>query len=356
MKIEKPTLTLFVVFLVIIGILLIERQKPDFSGDGNNSNKAPEFRGISRWINSEPLTLEDLRGKVVLVDFWTYTCINCIRTLPYLTSWDEKYRDDGLVIVGVHSPEFFFEKEYDNVVKAVNKYNIKYAVAQDNDFATWNAYQNRYWPHKYLIDIYGNIRYDHIGEGAYEETERMIQKLLLERKEHIKEERIINEEIDKPLGTEDVNFFKIRTPEIYLGYGFTRGNFGNIEGIQDEKTIDYTFPEERISNAVYLEGKWKNNIDNMELVSNTGKIYLKYGAKDLNIVAGSEQRSELSVFIDEIPINVSTIGKDISLQNNNTIVQEYRLYNLVSLNDYGLHTIELNITGKGFKIYTFTFG
>lgn len=136
------------------------------------ANAAPELRGIAGYINTPPnLTLASLRGKVVVVDFWTYSCINCIRTLPYLETWYEKYRDDGLVIIGVHTPEFDFEKDYSNVQKAVEKYGITYPVVQDNDYATWNAYGNRFWPHKYLVDANGVLRFDHIGEGGYEETE-----------------------------------------------------------------------------------------------------------------------------------------------------------------------------------------
>ena len=143
-------------------------------------DEAPEFRGISNWINSEPLTMEDLRGKVVLIDFWTYTCYNCINTMPYLRDWHDKYADKGLVIVGVHSPEFDHEKPYDNVVDATVRHELEYPVAQDNDFKTWRSYNNRYWPAEYLIDKSGVVRYRHFGEGAYEETENVIRDLLKE--------------------------------------------------------------------------------------------------------------------------------------------------------------------------------
>src|SRR3989338_2253577 len=143
--------------------------------EGVSYPKAPEFAGIATWINSEPLTLEELKGKVVLVDFWTYSCINCIRTLPYLKDWHEKYADDGLVIIGVHAPEFEFEKDEKNVQKAINDFGLKYPIVQDNDFATWRAYNNRYWPAKYFIDKEGYIRYTHFGEGAYDESEKVIQ-------------------------------------------------------------------------------------------------------------------------------------------------------------------------------------
>ena len=139
-----------------------------------------EFAGLASWINSEPLTLEGLRGNVVLVDFWTYSCINCIRTLPYVKDWYGKYADQGLVVIGMHTPEFSFEKERDNVIEAAKRFGLEYPIAQDNDFVTWRAFDNMYWPSKYLFDRNGVIRYTHIGEGAYEETERMIQQLLAE--------------------------------------------------------------------------------------------------------------------------------------------------------------------------------
>lgn len=139
---------------------------------------APEFAGIQQWLNSEPLTMKSLRGKVVLVDFWTYTCINCIRTLPYVTGWHRKYKDKGLVVVGVHTPEFPFERSTDNVRKAIGRFGIQYPVAQDNSYATWEAYRNQYWPAVYLIDKQGRVVYSHFGEGRYEETEAAIQRLL----------------------------------------------------------------------------------------------------------------------------------------------------------------------------------
>ena len=143
--------------------------------------KVPELEGITGYINAVPFSLADLRGKVVLVDFWTYSCINCVRTQPYLNAWHERYYGDGLVIVGVHTPEFEFEENYENVKNAVEEAGIKYPVVQDNNYGTWRAFSNRFWPHKYLVDIDGIIRYDHIGEGAYDATEQVIQQLLMER-------------------------------------------------------------------------------------------------------------------------------------------------------------------------------
>ncbi|MBS3101783.1 thioredoxin family protein [Candidatus Woesearchaeota archaeon] len=362
--IKKPFLTIVVVIFVVAAILYIESQKPNINeikkpATGKNSTypRAPDFAGIGRWINSEPLKIEQLRGKVVLVDFWTYTCINCIRTLPYLKDWDKKYRDKGLVIVGVHTPEFEFEKKYENVVKAVNDYQLKYPVAQDNNYVTWNLYQNRYWPHKFLIDIDGYVRYDHIGEGAYEETEMIIQELLKERMERLNKKDGIKAEPSKPKEAMDVNFSGVKTPEIYFGYQFDRGNLG-YDGLSPESVADFKYPPISHKNYVYLDGKWKYNADNMELLSDEGGILLAFEAKSANIVAGSENGSDAFVFLDTNFLNDGNKGSDAEIEGGKSIVKmgEFRLYNIVFAEGYGEHVIELQVAGKGFRIYTFTFG
>ena len=305
--------------------------------------KAPDFAGIERWINSEPLSMEQLKGKVVLVDFWTYTCINCIRTLPYLKEWDEKYKEKGLVIVGVHTPEFEFEKKYENVLDAVGQYQLKYPVAQDNLYATWSAYKNRYWPREFLIDIDGYIRHDHIGEGSYDETEKIIQELLKERMERINK----NDTINASITANNQTYFRpleIGTPEIYFGYKFSRGNFGNSQGLKPEQIVDYKTPSSITENNAYLSGKWKNNADNMELAQDVGDITLKFSAKVVNIVAGSQNSSQALVHLDDIFIN------------NESTIKEFKLYNVVNSQNYGTHTVNIKIKGKGFKIFTFTFG
>ena len=366
MEIKKPFLTLVVVIFVVAAILYVESQKPDLSkvninNTNNNENskypRAPDFIGIERWINSEPLKMEQLRGKVVLVDFWTYTCINCIRTLPYLKEWDKKYRDKGLVIVGIHTPEFEFEKKYENVLKAVNDYQLKYAVAQDNNYATWSVYQNRFWPHKFLVDMDGYIRYDHIGEGAYDETEKMIQLLLKERMERTNQKDGVDVNISKPKEAVDVNPYGIGTPEIYFGYQFDRGNIG-YDGLKSNAVADFKFPLNPYKNYVYLEGKWKNNADNMELVSDDGSILLIFQAKAVNIVAGSGNKSSALVFLDNEFESEKNKGNDVLIQGNKSIanIQEFKLYNLASAENYDNHAISISIEGKGFKIYTFTFG
>lgn len=363
--IKKPFAALIAVVVIAAAIIFIEAQKPKINFSDNtaipekNSKypKAPDFAGISRWINSEPLKMEQLKGKVVLVDFWTYTCINCIRTLPYLKEWDKKYRNQGLIIVGVHTPEFEFEKKYENVLKAVNDYQIKYAVAQDNNYTTWSSYQNRFWPHKFLVDIDSYIRYDHIGEGNYEETEKMIQELLKERMERLNRKDGINESISKPPEAVESEFRKIGTPEIYFGYQFARGNFG-YDGVKPESAAEYSLPRNPYKNYVYLSGKWKNNADNMELIGDDGEILLIFEAKKVNIVAGSENQSRANIFLDNDKVNEKNKGFDVEIQNNESIagINEFRLYNLASAEEYGDHIIDIHVSGKGFRIYTFTFG
>ncbi|HEX2170275.1 MAG TPA: thioredoxin family protein [Nitrososphaera sp.] len=325
--------------------------------DKSQFKLAPELTNVKSYINSEPITLADLRGKVVLVDFWTYSCINCIRTIPYLNAWHEKYADEGLVIVGVHTPEFEFEKDYNNVKAAVEKFGIKYPVVQDNEKATWEAYENRYWPRKYLIDNEGYVRYDHIGEGAYAETEKVIQSLLMERTEFIGTNvaTTIDQSISNPQSSQSVNFDRINTPELYFGYKYSRAPLGNSEGYKPDQVVTYTIPDDTniIPNRIYLDGEWKNNADHMELQSDVGRIVLSYSAKSVNIVAGGN--SELHIFEDNSQLNSSSKGMDVS-EDGIVKIDGQRLYNIITQEDYGNHQIAIEVAGRGFQVYTFTFG
>ncbi len=354
---------MLLVAIRIGGIAMELRQKEGVvsiasAGIGESEGKyprAPEFAGLAGWINSEPLSMEILRGKVVLLDFWTYSCINCIRTLPYLTMWHEKYSDVGLVIIGVHTPEFFFEEKYENVKMAVDKYGLNYPVALDNDAVVWRAYDTRYWPTKYLVDANGNIRYKHIGEGAYEETEDKIAELLREAGQGAEE----GPSGLTPEGAVDVQFFRIGTPEIYFGYAFASGrdHLGNKEGFSSDSVVDYALPEKYSRNLVYLDGKWLNKPDHMEYAGDEkGKIVLRYSAKAVNIVAGASEPVEITVRLDGMPLTVKNKGRDIRLgDGGSSVVEESRLYNIVFGEDYGEHTVEIDVE-KGFRIYTFTFG
>ncbi len=327
--------------------------------DKSQFKKAKDFTKISEYINTKSISLDDLKDKVVLVDFWTYSCINCIRTIPHLNEWYDKYSDKGLVIVGIHTPEFEFEKNSDNVKSAVQKFGIKYPVLQDNDKETWNEYENRYWPRKYLIDDEGYIRYDHIGEGAYNETEKVIQALLSERASHLGIKNINlnksqNVDSDLRFESQEVNFSKIKSPELYFGYEFARSPLGNIEGFKSNQIVSYNLLEnsEIKPNQIYLEGKWKNDPDHMELQSNNGSIILKYNSKSVNIVAGGNGNFTV---IQDGKLITNDLSKDAS-SDGIFMIDNQRLYNLVTNKDYGEHTIEIDVKGQGFQIYTFTFG
>ena len=272
--------------------------------------KVPKLQGVSGYINTSQDEIEQqLEGKVVLYDFWTYSCINCIRTLPYLTVWDEKYSDEGLVILGIHTPEFEFEKKYDNVVFATQKFGIKYPVVQDNEKEIWNDFQNRYWPRKYIADHEGYIRFDHIGEGAYKETEQVIQLLLEERSNSIGGTVEKKELVD----LEEFKHATFRTPELYFGYKFAEGRnqLGNEEGFSKNKIVDYQLPELFKQHYFYMEGMWKNNNDGMKLVSDSGKIVLNFNAKQVNIVA--DGNTILNVKFDGDLIPDEYRGLDLSL-------------------------------------------
>jgi thiol-disulfide isomerase/thioredoxin len=323
--------------------------------DKSQFKLAPELTKITSYINSQPITLADLRGKVVLVDFWTYSCINCIRTIPYLNAWHEKYADDGLVIIGIHTPEFEFEKDYNNVKAAVEKFDIKYPIAQDNEKDTWNAYENLYWPRKYLIDTEGYIRYDHIGEGAYAETEKVIQSLLAERAEYIGGNVTFDQSISNPESQQSVDSNRINTPELYFGYEYSSAPLGNSEGYKPNQVVKYTIPDDSkiVPNRIYLAGEWKNNGDHMELQSEVGRIVLSYSAKAVNIVAGGG--GELHILEDNSKLDERSSGTDIS-EDGTVKIDGQRLYNIVGHEQYGNHDIAIEVVGRGFQIYTFTFG
>ena len=313
---------------------------------------SPELKGISGYINTSSEEIEqDIEGKVVLYDFWTYSCINCIRTLPHLTAWDEKYSEEGLVIIGIHTPEFEFEKEYDNVVFATEKFGIKYPVIQDNDKETWNEFQNRYWPRKYIADHEGYIRFDHIGEGAYAETEKVIQLLLEERSvalgNTLEKKELVN--------LDEYKHATFRTPELYFGFKFAEGRnqLGNEEGFSKNQIVTYQLPEKMKQHYFYMEGMWKNNNDGMKLISESGKIVLNFNAKQVNIVASESATLFIEYDGKEIPEEVR--GKDVSPEGT-VKISEPRLYNLIDSQLEGPHEIIIQVQNPGFEIFTFTFG
>ncbi|MFA5894443.1 MAG: cytochrome c biogenesis protein DipZ [Candidatus Shapirobacteria bacterium] len=306
----------------------------------SQKSKAPELIPGGEWFNSDPLTLSKLKGKVVIVDFWTYSCINCQRTLPYLKNWYEKYKEKGLVIIGVHSPEFEFEKNKNNVGRAIKDFGLSYPVVQDNNFATWRAYQNQYWPAKYFVDKDGNIRYWHFGEGGYDESEKVIQELL-------KESGVV----DVPTGISNPSYqVMAKTPETYLGYGRME-NFGSSERIKKDLVSQYTFPSRLGENQFAFEGSWesKEEYSSPKLGS---KLEMDFNAKEVYLVMRpSDKTSKVKVWIDDqiqypgedSPAGVVTVDAD-------------RLYKLVKLDTPGRHNLKLEFEDDNCDVFAFTFG
>lgn len=304
--------------------------------------QAPELIPDGQWFNSEPLVLTNLRGRVVLLDFWTYTCINCIRTLPYLKSWDEKYRDKGLTIIGVHTPEFEFEKNPKNVEKAIADFGIKYPVMQDNGFSTWNAYRNQYWPAKYLIDKDGQIRYTHFGEGDYDESERVIQMLLAET----------GVTTDMPVENPSYTI-AARTPEFYLGYR-RMDALASPQFVTKDKSAVYDLPSLIPLHAFAFGGKWEITKEGARGVTGS-TLTLRFEAKEVFLVMrprSFEPHVEVRLDGESLPNTVA--GEDV--MNAVVTVIEDRLYKIVNLDESGEHVLELKFLDGNVELYAFTFG
>jgi len=315
------------------------------------STHMPEFGGIVKWLNDDPGAQADLRGKVVLIDFWTYSCINCIRTLPYITSWDKKYRDEGLVVVGVHTPEFAFEKRQDNVEKAIARYGIEYPVGLDNTYTTWKNYSNRYWPAKYLFDGKGRLRFTHFGEGDYQETEAAIRSLLQELGEVTTD--------DYSSFESDVQHRRIGSVETYIGYA-RQSLLGSPERVAPDAVREYTRVANPVSNKFYLDGSWKVSADEATLVSDTGQIVYRYTASDVHLVMGpSAGTVRAEIRMDGEPVPESFRSADIFEEGGRTYIDidEERLYTLIDgPGEYGEHLLEILYESPGVQVYAFTFG
>ena len=302
---------------------------------------------ISGLDENLPFALADYIGeKVVLVEFWTYSCINCQRVIPFLNDWHKKYEDDGLVIVGIHTPEFEFEKDFGNVQQAVEKYEVEWPVVLDNDYSTWRAYNNRYWPRKYLIDIDGFIVYDHIGEGAYDETEEKIVELLNERRKVLGEEGNVAVEEGTPEGVQTVEFEKVGTPETYLGSARIQylRNLPSRECLSG--SCDFFFSGGEPA-GYELEGTWKHDEENATLESDTGALRITFTASKVNLVAGTPEGQTVTA-------RILLDGEEV---NQVTFTDEFDLYNLVDLNgSYESHLLEIQFEGPGVSAFAFTFG
>ncbi|MEK7139820.1 MAG: redoxin domain-containing protein [Patescibacteria group bacterium] len=312
--------------------------------------------GLNPDGSAKTISIGEFVGKkVVLLDIWTYSCINCKRTTPYLNAWYEKYKDDGLVIIGLHTPEFEFEKVYENVLAATQRLQIKYPVVLDNDYSTWNAYQNRFWPRKYLIDIDGFVVYDHIGEGGYEETEAKIIELLNERSARLGTDAVVmgNGEITD---VEITDFSKIKTPEVYFGASRVQ-YLANLptSGCKDG-VCNFASLGNPALNTFELSGAWKINDEGAVLEGGGGSVFLRFSANKANLVAGATGNPvRAEIYLDGKKVPDETAGD--AVQRGTVTFGMHDLYNLIDLKgNYGEHILEIRFLDSGVSAFAFTFG
>jgi cytochrome c biogenesis protein CcdA/thiol-disulfide isomerase/thioredoxin len=315
----------------------------------------PSLSGATEWLNSPPLTPEGLRGKVVLIDFWTYSCINCLRAIPYVRAWAEKYKDQGLVVIGVHSPEFAFEKNVDNVRRAVRDLKIDYPVAIDNAYAIWRAFGNQYWPAHYFIDAEGRIRHHHFGEGDYEESEAAIRALLAEAGKGEMAGGFVNVNASGVEAAADL--IAVQSPETYVGYERTE-NFASPGGTVRDMRHDYSTPSSLQKNQWALGGDWTVESEKAVLDGSSGRIVFRFHARDLHLVLGPGPDGKpvrFKVSVDGAPPGADH-GSDTD-GDGNGVVNEQRLYQLVRQGKPGKdRTFEIEFLDLGAEAFAFTFG
>jgi thiol-disulfide isomerase/thioredoxin len=318
--------------------------------------RAPEIARI--WFNSPPLALYQQRGKVVLIDFWDYTCVNCIRTLPYIQAWHERYKESGLTVIGVHTPEFTFATYESNVQRGIAEFGLTYPIVVDSNYDLWRAYANRYWPSKYLLDGDGYLRWAHFGEGSYRETEEMIQELLREVNPELQLPALMNEirESDKPGA---VCFPP--SPELYLGH--RRGRIGNDGGFKEDATATYTITEAPRESFFYAEGEWNSTVEFFAAEGEGDhRIVLKYSGAGVNCVMGStEAAADIIIHQDGEPLPESMASREIKFRERNgqresyMTVKQPRMYSIIDSKQFGAHTLELGIRTRGLALWAFTF-
>jgi thiol-disulfide isomerase/thioredoxin len=319
--------------------------------------RAPEIGRI--WHNSPPLSFRQLRGRVVLVDFWDYTCVNCIRTLPYVQAWHERYVGKGLTVIGVHTPEFTFAQYESNVERGVREFGLTYPIVVDNDREIWKAFANRYWPTKYLLDKEGYLRYAHFGEGAYRESEEAIRELLLEVNSTLAFPPLM-----EPVRPEDRDGAVCYPPsgELYLGHA--RSRIGNEGGLKEDAIADYVVPGSLEENHFYLSGRWASTAEYVEAAEDGQRsIVVKYEATGVNLVMAAPRGGVCDVVIlqDSKPLDRSRKASDTRFRTANgseesyVSVQQARMYALVNNSDFGQHVLELRCpTGVAAFAFTFT--
>jgi thiol-disulfide isomerase/thioredoxin len=308
----------------------------------------PSLDGASGWVNSEPLGPAELRGHVVLVDFWTLTCINWLRTEPYVRAWSQAYRDDGLVVIGVHTPEFSFEHDIDGVRRTTKERAIDYPVAADNDYEIWSAFDNHYWPALYFVDADGIIRDHHFGEGRYEQSERVIQSLLGVEREIVSVEGV---------GVEaEADWDHLRTPETYLGYGRSE-HFASPDGAAFDERRAYELPDHLRVNHWALAGEWTIGRESVELGRAGGSIAYRFHARDAHLVLATAVHEPIAfrVLLDGRAPGPSH-GVDVD-EDGNGLLRDGRLYQLVRVHDaVRERTLQITFLEPGARAYVFTFG
>ncbi len=314
----------------------------------------PPLDGAVQWLNSGPLTAEQLKGKVVLVDFWTYSCINCLRAIPYVKAWAEKYKDQGLVVIGVHSPEFAFEKNVDNVKKPISDLGITYPVAVDNNYAIWRAFDNEYWPAHYFIDAKGQIRHHHFGEGDYDQSERVIQQLLAQAGKTGVSSDIVDVKATGAEAASDTA--DVQSPETYVGYQRSQ-NFVDDKGTVNDAAHDYVATTPKL-NEWGLTGNWTVGSEQATLNTPGGSIYYRFHARDLHLVLGPGADGKPVRF--QVTVDGKAPGDghgvDTDTDGNGTVTGQ-RLYQLVrEAGPVGDHTFEIHFLDPGVQAFAFTFG
>ena len=342
---------------------------------GETGNCAPEFAGTQKWINSQPLLLQELRGKVVLLDFWTYSCINCIRTLPFLQTWHERYADEGLVIVGVHTPEFEFEKVYDNVVQATKDMGVAWPVVQDNGRSVWDSYNNRFWPAKYLIDKDGVIQYRHFGEGRYAETEQEIRRLL-EDVGAASEALAMPLPEDQQTATNPSDGERKRTPELFAGWNFVTSHFQSGRGLyvgqvdpynhNRDEVVELEIPREIHPDRIYFKGSWYIGPESVRHARETDdysdSVVLAYSARSVNAVLTSESGEpyKVRVRVQGQYLTEENKGDDIIIGEDGEsylMVTAPRAYKIIEHTEWMQHQVlELFSMSDDFGLFSFTFG
>jgi thiol-disulfide isomerase/thioredoxin len=347
---------------------LIDRLRPVAYAKANESASAqpaavelghegpfPSLDGAVKWLNSSPLTREQLKGKVVVVDFWTYSCINCLRSIPYAEAWWEKYKDDGLVVIGVHTPEFAFEKDPANVAKSLTDLKITYPVAVDSNYAIWKAFKNQYWPAHYFIDAQGSIRYHHFGEGKYDESEQVIQQLLREKNSNLKASGLVQVSASGAQAAADFN--DIVSPETYIGYT-RQQNYASPQKIHEDGPQTYSAPSRPTVNQWGLVGNWSVSGEQASLVFAPGKVIYRFHARDLHLVIGPGKNGKpvrFRVLLDGTAPG-DDHGVDVDAQGSG-VVKDYRLYQLIrqkgKVED---RTFQIEFLDPGVQVFAFTFG